>query len=236
MTEAKHVRVRTADGHPMDTLVSPAGTGPAPAVVILHEIFGITEFIRSRLDFFNDHGYTAMAPDLYHRVAPGRSFDYAGQGFADAFATRNRLDDDQSVGDVGAAVEVLRRMPECDGDVAIVGYCLGGLYAYLAAGRLDAQACVSFHGVRIEKRLAEARHVRVPLQMHFCGLDKHVPAAAVAAIRAALQGNDNVDIHDYPAFDHGFTRVGQPVYDAASAETAHRRLFGFFDRVMKGAD
>jgi carboxymethylenebutenolidase len=232
---ARLVRVTTGDGHPMDTWVSASGTGPAPGVIVLHEIFGITDFIRSRLPFFNDRGYNAMAVDLYHRVAPGRSFDYQGQGFTDAFNTRNRLDDDQSVEDVGAAVAALRKLPDCDGDVAVVGYCLGGLYAFLGAGRWDVQACISFHGVRIERRLAAAGKIRVPLQMHFCGLDKHVPASAVADIKRAVAGQSATTVYEYPTVDHGFTRVGQPVFDAAEAERAHQRLFDLLARTMKGA-
>ena len=232
---ARLVRVTTGDGHPMDTWVSASGTEPAPGVVVLHEIFGITDFIRSRLPFFNDRGYTAMAVDLYHRVAPGKSFDYHGQGFTDAFNTRNRLNDDQSVEDVAAAIGALRKLPECDGDVAVVGYCLGGLYAFLGAGCWDASASISFHGVRIERRLAEASKIRVPLQMHFCGLDKHVPASAVADIKRAVAGQVGTTIYEYPAVDHGFTRVGQPVFNEVEAERAHGRVFDLLGRTMKGA-
>ncbi|MBM3503167.1 MAG: dienelactone hydrolase family protein [Alphaproteobacteria bacterium] len=232
---SKLVRVTTGDGHPMDAFVSAAGTGSAPGVVILHEIFGVTDFIRSRLPFFNDRGYTAMAVDLYHRVAPGRSFGYADQGFTDAFNTRNRLNDDQSVDDVGHAIEALRRLPECDGDVAVVGYCLGGLYAYLGARRWNAAACIAFHGVRIEKRLAEAAAIRVPLQMHFCGLDRHVPASAVSAIKAAVAGQRDTTVYEYPTVDHGFTRIGQPVFNAGEADRAHGRMFALLDRVLRGA-
>lgn len=223
--------LRSSDGRSIGNVYGvPAGGRPAPAIIVLHEIFGVTDFIRSRIPFFTARGYVTLAPDLYFRVRPGAVFDYYGQGFADAFNTRNSLNDDQSVGDIGTMVEQLRAQPECNGEVALVGYCLGGLYAYLAAARLPVAAAISFHGVRIEKRLDVAGQVSRPLQFHFCGLDKHVPQSAVAQVKAALAHTPRVEFHDYPTCDHGFSRVGLPVYNAAEAHAAHNRTFGFLER------
>ncbi len=205
-------------------------SGASPGLIILHEIFGVTEFIRNRVDFFAGQGFASMAIDLYWRVAPGADFGYEGQGWDDAFATRNKLDDDQSVGDVGHCVEALRVRPECSGDVFVLGYCLGGLYAYLAASRLDIRGSISFHGVRLETRLEVADAVSKPLQLHFCGLDKWVTQPAVAEVKAALKGNNGVEIFDYPNSDHGFTRIGMDVYNEADANTAHDRVLEFSSR------
>jgi len=125
------VRVKTGDGAEMAALFSAASLTPAPGILVLHEIFGMTDFIRSRLPLFNAQGYTAMAPDLYHRINPGVSYDYAGADWERAFATRDSLDDDLAVEDIGFAVEALAARPECNGEVVVVGYCLGGLLALL---------------------------------------------------------------------------------------------------------
>ncbi len=146
-----------------------------------------------------------------------------------------KLDDDQTVSDIGVCVDYLRAASGCSGPVAVVGYCLGGLLAYLAAARLDVAAAVSFHGVRIETRLEEASRQSAPLLLHFCGLDKHVPQSAVQKIKAALDGRAGVEFHDYPEADHGFSRKGQPVYDAAVAALAEQRTLDFLRRGFESA-
>ena len=210
----------------------PAGGGPAPGILILHEIFGVTDFMRNRVEFFAARGYAAMAPDLYWRVAPGAVFGYEGAAWDEALATRNLLDDDQTVADIGTMVDFLKQSPQCNGQVALVGYCLGGLYAYLGAARLAIAAAASFHGVRLESRLEEAPHVQAPLVLHFCGLDTYVPQEAVAQVKDALEDRAGVEIYDYPNSDHGFTREGFDVYNEDDAALAHQRTYAVFDKAF----
>lgn len=227
------VRVRTSDGADMPAMFAPGSGGPAPGIIVLQEIFGATEFLRSRLPLFNAQGYAAMAPDLYHRVCPGASFDYAGEDWKRAFAARNALDDDLAVADVGAAIAAMRAQPDCDGRVAIVGYCLGGLLAFLSAARRDAPTAVCFHGVRMEQRLDVAAAIRGPLQIHFAGRDKWAPPEVVREIKAALSDAPAVEFLDYPDADHGFSREGQPVFDPEATERAHAAMFEFIGRTLQ---
>ncbi|MEQ8247347.1 MAG: dienelactone hydrolase family protein [Alphaproteobacteria bacterium] len=227
------VRVRTSDGADMPAMFAPGSGGPAPGIIVLQEIFGATEFLRSRLPLFNAQGYAAMAPDLYHRVCPGASFDYAGEDWKRAFAARNALDDDLAVADVGAAIAAMRAQPDCDGRVAIVGYCLGGLLAFLSAARRDAPTAVCFHGVRMEQRLDVAAAIRGPLQIHFAGRDKWAPPEVVGEIKAALSDAPAVEFLDYPDADHGFSREGQPVFDPEATERAHAAMFEFIGRTLQ---
>ncbi len=219
-------------GASLTALAASPGSGPRPGVIVLHELFGLTDFIKSRVDWFAARGFATIAPDLYWRVAPDVTYGYAGEGFEQAAATRSRLDDDQAVADIGACVEYLRATPDCSGPVAVVGYCLGGLLAYLASARLDIAASVSFHGVRIETRLEEAGRQAAPLLMHFCGLDKYVPQEAVTKIKTALAGRAGVEFHDYPESDHGFSREGHAAYDAAASSLAAQRTLDFLTRAF----
>ena len=184
-------------------LAASPDSGARPGVVILHELFGLTEFIKTRVDWFAARGFAAIAPELYWRIAPGVVYDYAGADFDRAFATRGQLDDDQAVADIGACV-----------------------------ARLEIAAAVSFHGVRIETRLEEANRPAAPLLMHFCGLDKYVSQEAVKQIMAALAGGTDVEFHDYPESDHGFSREGQPAYDAAASLRAGQRTLDFLARAF----
>lgn len=231
--ESGDVRVRAGDGAEMSALFSAASNDPAPGVLILHEIFGMTDFIRSRLPLFNAQGYAAMAPDLYHRINPGASFDYAGEDWERAFATRNALDDDLAMEDIGFCIAALAAHPRCNGTVVVVGYCLGGLLAFLSAARLPAAGNICFHGVRLEQHLAEAANIRTPFQIHFPSLDKYAPPEIVARVKNALPKDGDIECYDYPGADHGFSREGQPVYDLKTTEQAHAAMFKFIDRVTR---
>jgi carboxymethylenebutenolidase len=230
---ARDVRVKTGDGTEMTAPYSPASSVPAPGILVLHEIFGMTEFILSRLPLFNAYGYAAMVPALYHRIDPGASYDYAGEEWERAFATRNSLNDDLAMEDIGAAIDALAAQPECNGEVVVVGYCLGGLLAVLSATRLNAAANICFHGVRLEKHLEEAETVLGPFQIHFPSLDKYAPPETVARVKAALPTRENIECLDYPDADHGFSRVGQPVFSATATAQAHAAMFSFIDRVTR---
>ena len=109
--------------------------------------------------------------------------------------------------------------------VGTVGYCLGGLLAFLMAARSDAQCNVGYFGVGIEKRIGEAPHIAKPLLLHIPEKDRHVPREAQAIVIEGLAGR--AEIHTYPDADHAFNRVGAPSYDAAVTALAHGRTASF---------
>ena len=115
-----------------------------------------------------------------------------------------RFDADQAIKDVADTIRALRAMPECNGKVGAIGFCLGGMLAYLTAARCNIEAAVSYYGVRIEKRLNETGAVRCPMVLHFGELDNFVPAAARDAVAAAFKDRDDVEIYVYPGADHAF--------------------------------
>ena len=109
-----------------------------------------------------------------------------------------------------------------------MGYCLGGLLAYLTAARTDSDASVAYYGVNIQKMLGEAGSIRKPLMLHVAGKDEYVPPAAQKAIVDGLKTNPHVTIHLYPDMDHAFARTGGAHYDRANAELADGRTSTFF--------
>ena len=101
---------------------------------------------------------------------------YTDEGRAKAQSLRARLDTDQFTRDLGDAIAALRARPDCTGKVGVMGFCLGGMFAYLASTRPPIDAAVSYYGVQIDQHLGEADRSKCPILLHFAENDPHVPA------------------------------------------------------------
>ena len=139
----------------------------------------------------------------------------------------NKFDPNAGVKDIQSTISQLRRIPGCTGKVGAVGYCLGGLLAYLTAARTDSDACVSYYGVNIHTKLDEAKTIKKPLMLHIAAKDQFVPPDAQTQIVEGLKSNSNVTIHLYPEMDHAFAREGGEHYDKACADLANGRTATF---------
>jgi carboxymethylenebutenolidase len=206
---------------------SPQGS-PRGAVVVIQEIFGVNEGVRGKCAWLAKEGYFAIAPDLFWRIEPGVELTDKTEGeWKKAFDLMNKFNQDSGVADIQRTIDYARNV-ERAGKVGAVGYCLGGLMAYLAACRTSADAAVGYYGVSIDQRLNEAANLGTPLMLHIAGKDQFVPKAAQETIVAGLEPKANVSIHIYPEQDHAFTRVGGAHYDAHAAELADSRTVAFF--------
>ena len=114
-----------------------------------------------------------------------------------------------------------------------MGYCLGGLLAFLTGARTDVDASVAYYGVGIEQRLAEAEKLTDPLLLHIAEEDQFVPKEAQALIVASLKNHPQIEIHTYPGRDHAFARKGGEHYDAADAALAEQRTLTFFAKHLR---
>jgi carboxymethylenebutenolidase len=220
------VQVQGPDGVFRAYVARPAGT-PKAAVVGIQEIFGVNAVMRGKADWLAREGFLAIAPDLFWRL--GKDIDITDQSeaeWAQAFDYFKRFDVDAGVRDIQATIAHARGMG-C-AKVGAVGYCLGGLLAYLTATRTDADASVGYYGVNIPAFVSEAANIKAPLMLHIAGKDGFVDAAAQAAMHAGLGGNAKVTMHTYAEQDHAFTREGGKNYDAAAAKIADGRTIAFF--------
>lgn len=152
-------------------------------------------------------------------------------GRANALARAERVDVDVVVDDLRATIAELRAMPECSGNVAVLGFCFGGRYAFLAAARLNVQAAGAFHPARIGASLADAPSVHTPLSLHFGAEDPIAPMSEVDAIENVLRDKTDADVFVYPGAMHNFAIPGVPGYDAAVAALAEQRVFALFDQL-----
>jgi carboxymethylenebutenolidase len=223
-----NVAIHGPDGEFSAYLATPR-SGRGPAVVVIQEIFGVNAVMRGIADDLATAGYFALAPDLFWRIERNVQLtDRTEAEWKRAFDFYQKFNVDSGVADIQAAIAHLRRMTGVTGKVGSVGYCLGGLLAYLTAARTDADASVSFYGVGIEGKLAEAASIKKPLMLHIAAKDQFVPPAAQAQIVQALQAKPGVSVHVYPDVDHAFARVGGQHFDKAAADLANRRTAEFF--------
>jgi carboxymethylenebutenolidase len=225
---AKQISIPGPDGAFAGYLAIPT-SGHGPGVVVIQEIFGVNRVMRDICDGLASHGYFALAPDLFWRLDPGVQLtDKTDAEWKRAFDLMGRFDIDKGMNDIQAAIDTLRSRVGCTGKIGAVGYCLGGLLAYLTATRTNADASVGYYGVNIHERLGEASNIKKPLMLHIAAKDQFVPPEAQKKILDGLGKNPLVTLHVYQEMDHAFARIGGAHYDKACADLANGRTSTFF--------
>ncbi len=228
----QEIEISAADGGRFAGYLALPRTMPAPGAIVLPEVYNTNPHIRSVADGYADDGFVVIAPDIYWRQEPGSYLAYTAEGRAKAQALRAQMDTDQYAMDLGDIVAALRARPECTGKIGVMGFCLGGKFAYLSAVRHSIDAAVTYYGVQIDQHLDEADRLKCPLLMHFAEKDASVPPEVVAAIRDRMGARDNVEIHVYPGTEHGFNRYGYPPHNEAAAGVARQRTLAHFQRLL----
>lgn len=225
------ITVSTADGNFQAYLATPE-TPNGHAIVIIQEIFGVNQVMRDITDQYAAQGYVAICPDLFWRIEPGVDItDQSKEHWDKAFALYSAFNVDLGVADLSATIEAVRTMA-ISGKVATIGFCLGGLLAYLTMTRTGADAGVSYYGVGIDQKLDEADAIKKPLMLHIAEEDGFVSKDAQAAIKETLNGRDGVLVYSYPGLDHAFARVGGAHFDAAGAQQAANRTETFLQTML----
>lgn len=208
--------------------------GSRAAVVVLQEIWGVTDHVLGQARSLADHGFTAVVPHLYHRWgAPVLEWG----DFAAGKALLRRLNGPELALDLDAAVEQARDLGA--GTIGALGFCLGGSVALWAAGRLDIDAAVTFYGsgiteprwVGVAAGLATAAELDVPWLGLYGDRDTGIPTAEVEELRAVLADRPvPTEIIRYPQAGHAFaTDPRSPLHVAAAAADGWARAVTWFD-------
>jgi carboxymethylenebutenolidase len=111
---------------------APDEAGPKPALILLHKIFGLNGAMRDTARLFAEEGYLVVAPELFWRIEPGVDLGYGEADVAKAMTLYGQYDPIKGLGDIARAVEAARKLPNCNGSVAVLGFCLGGTLAVMA--------------------------------------------------------------------------------------------------------
>lgn len=215
------------DGSFSAYVATPAGA-PRAAIVVIQEIFGVNPGIRQKCDVLAEHGYLAVAPDLFWRVRPDVELDPdIPAEFEEALGLMGKFDQDKGIEDIEVAIRWAREKTG-GGKVGCVGYCLGGRLAFMTATRTDVDASVVYYGVGIDGLLGEKHAIAHPVQLHVPTADHFVDEAAQKRMHGGLDDHPKVTIHDYPGLDHGFaTQMGKR-RNEEGAQLADSRTTAFF--------
>ncbi|OAN73323.1 dienelactone hydrolase [Jannaschia sp. EhC01] len=205
--------LKAADGHVLECWTQPAQGQRKGGIVILQEIFGVTDQLKGVATRYAALGYEVAIPALFDRQERGAvvPFDQAIKGRDMMLAS----DLSQTMMDADAAVQAL------GGKVVVIGFCWGGGLAIRAAQVLDIVGAVSFYGTRLPQYMDQP--LRAPVLGHFGTQDDHTPPELIAEARTAWP---QMEVHMYPA-GHAFANDARPSYVADATATAHARTEAF---------
>ena len=214
-------RVTASDGHTLDCWMHPAIKPRKGGIVILQEIFGVTDQLKGVAARYAALGYDVAIPALFDRferdaVIP---FDQGPRGRDMMLAS----DLDTTMMDVDAAVKALAAAGP---GIAVIGFCWGGGLALRAAQKLEIAGAIAFYGTRLPQYLDCP--LKAPFLGHFGTSDDHVPPEMLAEAQAYLP---DMQVHLYEA-GHAFANDARPSYVAEAAGLAHARTQAFLEKVL----
>ena len=218
------IQLTAKDGHVLDAYESGEPTNGA-ALIILQEIFGVNRHIRSVADTYAREGFYTLAPALFDRVQKNVDLDYTPPSMEIARSLAPRIEQDVILKDIEASIAQARSRV-ASGKVGIVGYCLGGSYAWLSATRLKPDAAVGYYGSKVAQFIAETPIC--PVILHFGNQDRAIPLSDVEKIKPA---RPELPVYIYDA-GHGFNCDERPSYSEAAASLAFSRTLTFLKETL----
>ncbi|WP_136660651.1 dienelactone hydrolase family protein [Nitratireductor sp. XY-223] len=217
------IELAAADGHRLACWMVPAEGARKGGLVVLQEIFGVTDQLKGVAERYAALGYDVVVPALFDRVQKETVVP-----FTEAPRGREMMlscNPEKVILDVDAAVQHLKAKGD---NVGVIGFCWGGALAIRAAQILDIAAAVSFYGTRLPHY--QIAPIQVPVQGHWGDADGHVPADMLAAAQAFFP---DMEVHLYPGAGHAFANDARPAdYIAEAAEQAHKRTAVFLSKHM----
>ena len=210
----------------------PSG-GPATAVVAVPSIFGVNDDMAMVAERLAGEGYIAIIPDPFWRDEDSGIIGHDEEGRARAFARMGRTPFEQAFGDVTDVINDLRARDDCNGKVAVMGFCYGGPFALVAAAKCGIQAGFSYHGSFMDKYLDAMPDVKCPLSFHWGDNDRAAPMPVIDEVKQTFTARDDAEVFLYPGgVEHGYMLPGHgEAYNQAAAELSWERTFSLLKEV-----
>ena len=215
--KSEWIRLKAKDGHELDAF-SVKADDPIGNIVVIQEIFGITDHIQAVCHKFASNGYDVIAPAIYDRFERNITLDYTQ--IEEGVGYKMKLSDDYAMSDIQAAQSYLGTK------TAVVGYCYGGMLTHIAASKLNFDCAVSYYGGMIADNYIDLK-INIPIMYHFGENDHAIPMDAVDLIRNTYQ---DATVHVYENAGHGFNCDMRADFHESSANLALERTLQFIGK------
>ena len=219
----ERIKLTAADGFSLNAYRAAPEGKPRGGVVVIQEVWGLSNFVRGVVDRFAHHGYLAVAPAMFDRVQDGYESDnYEPEQFQVIGELMKKFSHDTATLDVDAAIKAAAE----GGKVGITGYCFGGRISWIAAHHgMGLTAASGYYGGGVPNYIDLAPSI--PIEMHFGDRDKGIPLEQIEALKTR---HPSADIYVY-AGDHGFCNSDRPGnFDEAACTKASARSLAFFHK------
>jgi carboxymethylenebutenolidase len=219
------VKLKAEDGNELSAYVSRPSGAARGAVVVVQEIFGVNSQIRGVADMFASQGYVGIAPATFDRYEPGLELKDTGDDLKKAYEMYGKLKPETALLDVAAAYKFVEG--EDHKGIAVVGFCYGGLMAWLSATRgedlkMQPSCTVGYYPGGVGKVATE--EPSCPVMLHFGGADSHIGTDQIDAVRTA---HPDVEIFVYEGAEHAFAGTERAAYNPEQAKLAQERTLAF---------
>jgi carboxymethylenebutenolidase len=229
--EESTVLIPTHDGGQMPAFIARPPSGRGPGLVVLQEIFGVTDYMKKRARDLAGLGYIAVVPQLYWRLGNDiQTPENTPEGLQQAFGYMQRLDQRQAVDDAAAALEYLRKLPETEGSAGTLGFCMGGRLAYELAAAANPDVVVSYYGAGIGNELDAAERISAPIIFHFGDNDQYLSLDEANQVREHFEKRRDAEVHMHAGAGHAFDNPSPMFHHSGAAQAAWPQTADFLKR------
>ncbi|CAA9406756.1 MAG: hypothetical protein AVDCRST_MAG60-2409 [uncultured Nocardioides sp.] len=222
--------VRTPDGAMTAHVWHPEGSA-GPGILLLQEIFGVSNYIQRRAANLAAAGYVVLVPELYWRLDEQRVDESAPDAVERAMSLAERLDWTTTVGDAVAGFDHLQDMDGVEGSPALIGFCFGGALAFNVAADTNPSALVSYYGSSLPQLLDLTPQVTCPSLHHFGTKDDYLDAATVRTISETLTADGRLDVVEtYAGANHAFDNDDFFLFHPEASRQAWGTTLGFLQQ------
>ena len=215
------VKIKQGTREVQSFVVYPEVKNKAMAVVIVHEIFGLSDWVRGVADQLAEAGYIAIAPDLLSGLAPNGGGTAELGGPTEAPKYISMLPPEQVTADLNAVTDYVTKLPACNGKVAVAGFCWGGGQAFrFAANNKSVKAAYVFYGPGPTAEEDMARII-CPVYGFYAGNDARIGATLPATTELAKKTKKTFEPVTYEGAGHGFMRAGEAPDASPANKKAH---------------
>ena len=224
MIEVTNKKIKSADDYFLPYLqFSSQKNQNNKSIIIVYEIFGLTDHIKHVAEEYAKNGFLVTIPDLFSRLESNINLPYNKDGFSKGLSLKNKLGWDLPVMDIVALAATLR----LESNVSILGFCYGGSLAWLAMQKsFIFEKGVCYYGSSIPEFLE--LNVNCPGLLHFGKEDRGIPPSAIEKVKTYIKKNKNkVELFEYENADHGFNCNERKSYNKIAAKMAYEKTLKF---------